>query len=151
MSDLVKRKRGGQLTYDKETAHAVCVRLARGETLRAICRDEEFPPESTVRRWALEDIDGFAARYAYARQLGLDAMADQLLEIADDGSNDFTIDSNGNRVANNEHINRSRLRVDTRKWYLAKLAPKRYGDKVDVNMGGSEGGAPLITVIRWEK
>jgi hypothetical protein len=150
MSDLVKRKRGGQLTYDKETAHAICVRLARGETLRAICRDEEFPPESTVRTWALEDVDGFAARYAYARRLGLDAMADQLLEIADDSSKDFTTDAHGNKIADHEHINRSRLRVDTRKWYLAKLAPKRYGDKVDVNVG-AEGGAPLVTVIRWEK
>jgi hypothetical protein len=150
MSDLVKRPRGRPLTYDKETAHAICVRLARGETLRAICRDEGFPPESTVRAWALEDVDGFGARYAYARQLGLDAMADQLLEIADDSRHDFTTDAHGNRLVNGEHINRSRLRVDARKWYLAKLAPKRYGDKVDVHVG-PEGGAPLITVIRWEK
>ena len=150
MSDLVKRKRGGQLTYDQETTHAICVRLARGETLRAICRDEEFPPESTVRTWALEDVDGFAARDAYARQLGLDAMADQLLEIADDSSGDFTTDANGNRTPNNEHINRSRLKVDVRKWHLSKLAPKRYGDKVDVNVG-PEGGAPSIMIIRWEK
>jgi hypothetical protein len=87
MDDQVKRKRGRQLTYDRETAHAICVRLARGETLRGICRDEEFPPESTVRTWALEDVDGFAARYTLARQLGLDSMADQLLEISDDGRN----------------------------------------------------------------
>jgi hypothetical protein len=50
-----------------------------------------------------------------------------------------------------EHINRSRLRVDTRKWYLSKLAPKRYGEKVDVNVGGQQDGAPLTTVIKWEK
>jgi hypothetical protein len=150
MDDQVKRKRGNQLTYDKETAHAICVRLARGETLRAICRDEEFPPESTVRTWVLEDWDGFAAQYATARQLGLDTMADQLLEIADDGRNDYTADRQGNLVPNQEHINRSRLRVDTRKWYLSKLAPKRYGEKVDLNVGGQE-GSPLTTVVRWEK
>jgi hypothetical protein len=150
MSDLVKRLRGRPLTYDQETAHAICVRLARGETLRAICRDEEFPPESTVRAWALEDVDGFGARYAYARQIGLDAMADQLLEIADDSRHDFTTDANGNKVVNGEHINRSRLRVDTRKWYLAKLAPKRYGEKVDLNVGGQD-GSPVAMVIRWEK
>jgi hypothetical protein len=150
MSDQVKRKRGRQLTYDQETAHAICVRLARGETLRAICRDEEFPPESTVRTWALENIEGFAARYTLARQLGLDAMADQLLELADDGSGDITYDAQGNRLVNGEHINRSRLRIDTRKWYLSKLAPKRYGEKVDVNVGGQD-GSPVATVVRWER
>jgi hypothetical protein len=150
MDDQVKRKRGGQLTYDRETAHAICVRLARGETLKGICRDEGFPPESTVRGWAQEDVDGFAARYAFARQLGLDAMADELLEIADDGSGDFIIDANGNRIPNNEHINRSRLRIDTRKWYLSKLAPKRYGEKVDLNVGGQD-GSPVVAAIRWER
>jgi hypothetical protein len=150
MSDQVKRKRGGQGTYDRETAYAICVRLARGETLKGICRDEEFPPESTVRRWALEDVDGFAARYASARQVGLDAMADQLLEIADDASKDYKLDSHGNLVPDHEHIARCRLRIDTRKWYLAKLAPKCYGDKVDVNVGGQD-GSPVATVVRWEK
>jgi hypothetical protein len=150
MDDQVKRKRGRQLTYDRETAHAICVRLARGETLRGICRDEEFPPESTVRTWALEDVDGFAARYTLARQLGLDSMADQLLEISDDGTKYYTLDSQGNLIVNGEHINRSRLRVDTRKWYLSKLAPKRYGEKVDLNVGGQD-GSPVVTAVRWER
>ena len=150
MTDLVKRPYGRPLTYDRETAHAICVRLARGETLKGICRDEGFPPESTVRGWAQEDVDGFAARYAFARQLGLDAMADELLEIADDGSGDITYDAQGNRIVNGEHINRSRLRVDTRKWYLSKLAPKRYGEKVDLNVGGQD-GSPVVTAVRWER
>jgi hypothetical protein len=150
MDDQVKRKRGGQLTYDREVAHVICVELAKGKTLRAICRQEGFPPESTVRTWALEDVDGFAAHYTLARQLGLDAMADQLLEIADDGSGDITYDAQGNRLVNGEHINRSRLRVDTRKWYLSKLAPKRYGEKVDVNVGG-QAENPVATIIKWVK
>jgi hypothetical protein len=150
MDDQVKRKRGGQLTYDRETAHAICVRLARGETLKGICRDEGFPPESTVRGWAQEDVDGFAARYAFARQLGLDAMADELLEIADDGSGDFIIDANGNRIPDHEHISRSRLRIDARKWYLAKLAPKRYGDRLGVRVGG-QAENPVAAIIQWAK
>jgi hypothetical protein len=103
-----------------------------------------------VRAWALEDIDGFGARYAYSRQMGLDTMAEQLLEIADDGTNDFVADKHGGTALNMEHINRSRLRVDTRKWYLSKLAPKRYGEKVDVNVGGQSEN-PVQTVIKWEK
>jgi hypothetical protein len=77
-------------------------------------------------------------------------MADRLLEIADDGTKDFKLDSHGNLIADHEHINRSRLRVDTRKWYLSKLAPKRYGEKVDVNVGGQSEN-PVATVIKWEK
>jgi hypothetical protein len=150
MDDQVKRKRGGQLTYDRETAHAICVRLAKGETLKGICRDDGFPPESTVRRWARENVDGFATRYAFARQLGLDAMADELLEIADDGSGDFVIDANGNRIPDHEHISRSRLRIDTRKWYLAKLAPKRYGDRLGVRVGG-QAENPVAANIKWAK
>jgi hypothetical protein len=150
MSDQVKRKRGRQLTYDRETAHAICVRLARGKTLKGICRDDGFPPESTVRGWALDDVDGFGARYASAHQVGLDAMADELLEIADDGSQDFKLDSHGNLVADNDHISRSRLRIDTRKWYLAKLAPKRYGDRLGVRVGG-QAENPVAANIKWEK
>jgi hypothetical protein len=150
MSHIVKRPRGRPTVYTQELADAICARLAKGETLKSICRNDGMPDDATVRTWALNDYQGFYPRYACARQLGLDAMADQLLEIADDSRHDFTSDAHGNRVVNNEAINRSRLRVDTRKWYLSKLAPKRYGDKVDVRVG-PEGGAPLLTVIRWEK
>jgi hypothetical protein len=145
MGDPVKRKRGGQLTYDREIAHVICLELAKGRTLKAICRQEGFPPESTVRNWAMDDVDGFNARYAQARQLGLDTMFDELLEIADDSSRDYKPGANGNLSADHEHINRSRLRIDTRKWYLAKLAPKRYGDRLAVEASGADGG-PLVVV-----
>ena len=77
--------------------------------------------------------DDFRTKYAHARDMGLDAMADDLLDIADDGTNDWGCDSKGNPKPDIDHIRRSALRVDARKWYLAKLAPKRYGDRLDVN------------------
>jgi hypothetical protein len=150
MDDQVKRLRGRPTIYTQELADAICARLAKGETLKSICRDEGMPDDRTVRTWALNDYQGFYPQYATARQLGLDAMADQLLEIADDTSRDYTLDSQGNLIVNGEHINRSRLRVDVRKWYLSKLAPKRYGEKIDLNVGGQD-GSPLTTVVRWEK
>jgi hypothetical protein len=150
MNSIVKRPRGRPTVYTQELADAICARLAKGETLKSICRDEGIPDDRTVRTWALNDYHGFYPQYATARQLGLDAMADQLLEIADDASRDYTLDSQGNLIVNGEHINRSRLRVDVRKWYLSKLAPKRYGEKIDLNVGGQD-GSPLTTVVRWEK
>ena len=150
MSDRVKRPRGRPTIYTRELADKICERLSKGETLKSICRDKGMPDDRTVRIWALNDYQGFYPRYATARQLGLDAMADQLLEIADDGSGDITYDAQGNRLVNGEHINRSRLRVNTRKWYLSKLAPKRYGEKVDLNVGG-QAENPVAAIIKWEK
>ena len=111
-------------------------RLAAGESLRAICRTEGFPTEGTVRLWAREEP--FATQYAQAREAGYGRMADELLEIADDGTNDTYLvkarngEDDEERV-NHDHIARSRLRVDTRKWLLSKMLPKVYGDKVELS------------------
>lgn len=149
-----KKRRGRPTQYTPEVAEAICERLATGETLRSICRDEDMPHESTVRAWATKDFkadpddeneEGFYTQYARARDLGLDAMADELLEIADDGTNDWQdrLDGDGNptgqKVVDHEHVTRSRLRVDSRKWYLSKLAPKRYGERIAQQMLDREG------------
>lgn len=132
---------GRPTKYAKEIADNICARLAMGETLRSICRRHGFPDESTVRLWAREDRGGFYPQYARARDIGLDVMADDLLDIADDGNNDYVVRTNedGSEYENvdHEHIARSRLRVDARKWYLCKLAPKRYGDKQQMEHTGS--------------
>ena len=99
---------------------------------------KDSPAANNVRQRILADEE-FHAKYACARDMGLDAMADELLDIADDGTNDWGYDDKGNPKPDIDHIKRSALRVDVRKWYLSKLAPKRYGDKlnVDANMSGS--------------
>lgn len=138
----------GNSTYTREKADAVCAALAEGLTLREACRQEGMPPESTVRLWALDDVDGFAARYARAREIGYHAMADDVLEIADDGRNDWMErrgEEDAGWVANGEHIQRSRLRVDSRKWMLSKVLPKIYGDKLEVS-GPGAGGAHVHKV-----
>jgi len=139
-STKTKRPRGRPSTFTWAVANKICERLAEGETLRSICRDKGMPAASVVRRWALDDREGFYAHYARARDTGLDAMADELLDIADDGENDRDADGK----ADSEHINRSRLRVDTRKWYLSKLAPKRYGDRSSLELTGANGGPVSI-------
>ncbi len=93
----------------------------------------------------VDDHKGFSTQYARARDIGLDVMADEILEISDDGSNDWMerLDKDGEATGlqlNREHVQRSRLRVDTRKWILGKLAPKRYGDKLQHT---GDGGGPI--------
>lgn len=131
--------RGRPSTYTPEIAAAVCARLALGETLRSICRDEDMPPESTVRLWALDDVQGFAAQYARARDLGLDAMAEQCIEIADEAETTQKVGRDGETmevVFDSTAVARNRLRLDARKWLLSKMAPKRYGDKLETVLSG---------------
>lgn len=123
-----KKPKGRPSVYAKGIADKICARLALGETLRSICRDDGFPPESTVRQWALDDVDGFYAQYARARNIGLDAMADEILDIADTPHEGITVTekASGKEKRFGDMVEHRKLRVDTRKWYLSKLAPKRY-------------------------
>lgn len=123
-----KRGRGRPTTYTREAADEICRRLAEGETLRAICRDMGLAI-GTVLGWVRDDRDGFAERYARARDIGYEVMADELIDIADGGSDDWQ---------------RDRLRVDARKWLLAKALPKRFGDRM--TLAGDE-TAPLGVVM----
>lgn len=132
---------GRPTIYSDELAKTICQRLAEGESLRAICRDEIMPAKSTVLAWCLDSKHPFSDQYARARDIQADTLADELLEIADDGTNDWVEKEtrNGSMIlCDHEHIQRSRLRVDTRKWIASKLKPKRYGEKLSI--AGHDGG-----------
>lgn len=131
--------RGRPSLYTPELAQRICARIAEGESLRSICRDEDMPGDATVRAWAINDVEGFSAQYTKARDIALDLMADDLIEIADTpqlGQKTKTNEKGETETTEGDMIEHRRLRVDARKWYLSKLAPKRYGDKVAV--GGAE-------------
>lgn len=133
-------EKGRPSKFSQEVADKICARMATGESLRSICRSPEFPPESTVRTWAADDVHGFFAQYARARDVGLDAMADELLDIADTTTIGKRVTEKGDGTVETvtvDTVDRARLRVDTRKWYLSKLAPKRYGEKVQNEHSGS--------------
>lgn len=120
---------GRPSTYDSVKAAEICRRLAFGESLRKICREDDMPPLTTVIEWNLDNREGFSEQYARARKMQAEVLADELVEICDDGSNDYMQTKHG-PVLDAEHVQRSRLRVDTRKWYLSKVLPKIYGDKI---------------------
>jgi len=93
-----------------------------------------MPDPHTVRTWVLENRDGISPRYAHARELQAEYWADEILEISDDGTNDWVERKNPNGTTymaiDHEHVARSKLRSDNRKWLLSKLRPGTYGDKV---------------------
>lgn len=119
-------------TYSPAIAEEICRRLAEGEGLIAICRDEGMPAEATVRGWVIDDYEGMAAKYARARDMGLDRMIEETIDIADDSGLDVVMTEDGPR-ADGEVVQRAKLRVDTRRWIASKLAPKRYGDRLQVD------------------
>lgn len=124
--------------YTDELAAAICERLAAGESLRAICRDEGMPAHSTVLGWVNDNPD-FSDQYTRAREKGYAVMFDHMLEIADTPQQGVTIKESekGTEVRTGDMIEHRRLRVDTRKWMLAKALPKIYGDRLDLNHGGT--------------
>jgi hypothetical protein len=126
-----KRKPGRPTKYTAALARMICRRLAEGESLRKICADEKMPAISTVMLWLFDgEHEEFSERYARAREAQAEIRADEIVDIADDSVNDTMTDEDGKTIVNYDHIQRSRLRVDARKWVAAKLLPKRYGDKV---------------------
>lgn len=127
-------------------AAEICERLARGETLRSICRDDHMPEAQSVRRWVIYDHNGFASQYANARDIGLDAMSDEILDIADTTEAGTRVEESlkgGTKVITGDMTQHRHLRVETRKWYLSKMAPKRYGLKTTTELTGAD-GAPLF-------
>jgi hypothetical protein len=115
--------------YTPGKAAAICARIADGESLRAICA-AGHPDKATVFRWLEANLE-FRDQYARAREAQADTYADEIVEIADDGTRDYRM-VDGHELVDHDHIARSRLRVDARKWVAAKLRPKKYGEKVDL-------------------
>lgn len=127
-------------TYTQQIADEICERIAQGEPLRQICRDEHMPSWRTVYDWTVRHED-FAAAIARARELGYDAIAEETLDIADEGTNDWMekLGADGQPIGwqlNGEHVQRSKLRIETRLKLLAKWSPKKYGEKQQVEMSG---------------
>jgi len=132
--------------YNKEIANKICTEISSSsKSLRTICKGEGMPNVATVLRWLRDDKDGFCTQYARAKEEQADFMIEEMIDIADDGSNDL-IETEKGQQENKEVVNRSKLRVETRKWIASKLKPKKYGDKVDITTGGEK---LETTVIKW--
>ncbi len=110
------------VAFSQEVFDRICERIAEGESLRAICSDKDMPARVNVIRW-LEKDEALRNQYARARELQADHEFDEIKAIAD--------------LASAEDVQVARLRVDARKWRAGKLAPKVYGDTVDVKHGGT--------------
>ena len=125
----LKKKLGRPTKYNTALASKICMRMAAGESVRRICTDKSMPTFNTVMRWVSDKNqvaykDGFSEQYQEAMAVKAQNMFDEILEIADDDTRE---------------AQRSRIMVDTRKWYLSKCLPKVFGDKLNLDHSGEIG------------
>jgi len=112
--------------------------MALGENIKDICKDLGIHVGS-IWVWKRQRKE-FLDLYTRARIDQMDAWAADLLHIADDESRDYYVDNKGERHSDNTSVNRDRLRADTRKWLMARIAATQYGDKVTTEHTGANGG-----------
>lgn len=121
--------------YTRQLADEICHRISGGETLTSICTDGHMPTRQTVLQWKRDDLDGFSLRYVRAREEQWELWSDELIDISDDARNDWMEKHVGREetitVLNKEAVDRSKLRVDSRKWLLTKLDRNTFGDKIE--------------------
>jgi hypothetical protein len=142
-----KKKTGAPTTYDPRLATVLCIRIAEGESLRKILRDEGMPAQSTVYEWLLRHPE-FTEQYTRAREEQADTLADEIIDIADEQPEVVAVIDKTNGALIEHKLDGAFLqwqknRIEARKWTAMKLKPKKYGDRVALE--GVEGGASIKT------
>ena len=146
---------GRPTVYSDLVAGKLCAYIAEGMSLRNVCKQPGMPSTATVMRWLADDSKvAFREQYACAREAQADLLAEQILDIADEectmvradkhGSNDDDGEGRTEVVFDSTAVARNRLRVDARKWLASKMAPKKYGDKLQTELTGANGGAIAV-------
>ena len=129
----VKKKVGRPTDYNQGLATLICERIATHEVgLKQLCSMyDDMPDKTTINKWRYKYPE-FSTQYARAKISQIETLVDEIIDIADDSTQDEIINDQGVRICNSEFIARSRLRIDTRKWLASKLVPRLYGDKEEL-------------------
>lgn len=139
LADGEKRGAGRPSIYTPALAEAVCAHMMDGKSLRKIEKEPGMPSRATILRWLAANTDDFEARYAHARVAQMMGEADDLLELADESRVGVktTTKANGDvETVQIDMVERARLQLETRKWLLERLMPKKYGQKLDIEHSG---------------
>lgn len=130
--DQLQQKR--HIKYSISLRDEICRAIATNTcgVAKLCAANPHWPERQTINEWRYDHED-FHDMYYKARQHQIDLLAEEMIDIADDKTNDTIFrqghDGEEKEYCNAEWINRSRLRVDARKWMAMKLLPKIYGEK----------------------
>lgn len=148
-----KKKMGRPSIYSTALAAQICSRIAEGESLRSICRDDAMPSIAVVFEWLAQKPD-FAEQYTRAREEQADVHADAIVAIADETPDVEEVrDRDGNIVdlkLHSAYVQWQKNRIDARKWVASKLKPKKYGDRVQV-AGEAESPIKVEAEVKADK
>src|SRR5260221_2586340 len=133
-------KGGRPSMYTQELANKICAQLAEGISLRTVCLGEDMPTKTTVFNW-LGTNKSFVDQYARAKEESADAMAEEILDLSDGA---IDVIKNGAEKKSGALAQSVRLQVDTRKWIMSKMKPKKYGDKIDMTTNGKDLPTPIL-------
>lgn len=137
-----QNKTGRPTIYTEELAAKICSELSQGIPLRTVCKADDMPGTTTVFVW-LGNNEGFREQYARAKAESADAMAEDMLGIADEIETKIV----GDDRSDSARVQAQRIRVETRKWLASKLQPKKYGDKLEVVPSAGENLSPEAAAI----
>ena len=121
--------------------------LEKGDSLSDVLKqNKKYPSRPTFYKY-MKDDETRLNKYARACNMRADFLFDQILEIADKQGKDVEITKDGIEIINHNVVNRNRLQIDSRKWVLSKMNPKKYGDKMDVTSDGEQ----ISFEVNWGK
>mgnify|MGYP000865898009 CR=1 FL=1 len=123
---------GRPTTYNQEIAIKICEKIAEGMSLRSVCRLEGMPHLSTVFAW-IRDHKEFSDQYAKATTIRTDAQHEDLMELGDEA---ISLAQSVDFKASNAVVSAVKLKADNLKWSMARMQPKKYGEKMDVAHSG---------------
>ena len=130
--------------------HGIFIKISNGSSARQAIIESEIS-NAAFFEWLQKDTSKqYAESYARACEIRAEKLTDEILQIADEANADIigVDEKTGKPIVNGEAINRSRLKVDARKWLAGKLAPKKYGDKIDVTSKGESIQAPSVVNVK---
>ena len=147
-----KNQTGRPSLFTPELGFEICTRMAEGESVRSICRDPKMPCRKTINNWLLKpELKEFLRQYELAENLRAETYFDEILDIANDSSNDYIEKKTKNgeivRIANRANIQRARLKIDVLKWSLSKMLPNKFGNRVHTEHSGNVSVKTLLEQI----
>lgn len=137
--------------FTQEIFDRICERIAEGESLRAICKTKGYPAKRTFLRW-VENDEALQKLYGKAQMDRIDHYAEQIVDIADEvrkGEKRVTKANGDVEVTEVDMVERAKVQIDARKWICARMAPKKYGDRVLNEHAGADGGPLVVKIVRF--
>lgn len=144
LSRLAAKPRDVKVT--EENFLQICDRLAEGEPLVLICADQTMPSRRDLMRFLYKDEKALEMYY-HAREMQMEAFAEEALSVANDDSQDYSIDDKGRRISHNDVVQRARLKIETMWRTMSRMAPRRFGEKNFTEIQGNPNQPVVLSVV----